>query len=311
MRWVPPWLARAYARLYATKRNETFGFPEAGTILQIKDERSLAKTLAKLKTSGCLTVRRDPIDPRRKLFKLVDPESLVLAMAIQSQAKSVDLTGKLSGALRFLDYYVNGAYAAYQYHRYSAPGRIDLSVRADQIPTWTALLSEKDTAISVDEMPAEKPAKVNIHLRSDFDEKLSESTWMIDGVRYLSPEALVVLGIARDSPSVEDTLAILIVQRTSLDWKKLVPLSEAYNAMRFLGCILDVVNFEWRKPLFPKSQIDRIFRQSDLRARVDFPSSLRTEPIEPRYESVASKWNLRLHLSHAVVSKVITDLVRA
>jgi len=311
MRWAPPWLARAYARLYAAKRNEMFGFPEAATILQIQDERPLAKTLAKLKVFGYLTVKRDPIDPRRKLFKLVDPESVVLAMAIQSQAKTADLTGKLNAALRFLDYYVNGAYAAYQFHRYSAPGKIDLSVRLDQMPTWVALLSEKDTAISLDEMPAQKPAKVNVHLRSDFEDKLSESTMLIDGVRYLSPEPLVVLGIARDSPTLEDTLAILIVQRTKLDWKKLISLSEAYNVLRFLGCILDVVNFECRKPLFSTSQIDKMLRQSDLRAHVDFPSGLRTEPVEPRYESVASKWNLRLHFSHAVVSKVITDLVRA
>lgn len=310
MKWIPPWVARAYARLYAAKRMDTFDFWEAGRILELKDKRQVAKRLTRLKTSGHLTARRDAVDPRRKLFKLVDPESIVLAMAIQSRARTADVSGKLKAASGVLDYYVNGAYAAYQYHHYSAPGRIDISVTAEQLPTWIALLSEKDVAISIDETPAENPAETNVSLRSDFDEKFSEHVRVIDGIEYLSPEVLVVLGITRDRPAVEDVLAILVLQRAKLDWKALTALSEAYNATRFVGCLLDVLNSETRKPLFSTTHIKKLLGESNLHARLDFPSSVRGEPVEGRYATISSKWNLRLHLSHAVVSKILTDLVR-
>ena len=310
MEWMPPWVAKAYARLYAAKRVDTFDFWEAGRILELKDKRQVAKRLTRLKTSGHLTARRDPVDARRKLFKLVDPKSIVLAVAIQSRAKTGDVPGKLKAASGVLDYYVSGAYAAYQYHHYSAPGRIDISVRAEQLPTWIALLSEKDVAISIDEIPAENPAETNVSLRSDFDEKFSEHVRVTDGIKYLSPEVLVILGITKDRPAVEDVLSILVIQRAKLDWKALTALSKAYNATRFLGCLLDVLNSETRKPLFPTAHINKLLRESNLLARLDFPSSVRGEPAEERYTTISSKWNVTLHLSHAVVSKILTDLVR-
>jgi len=310
MKWIPPWLARAYARIYAEKKTEAFEFSEAARILGIRDERPLAKILAKLKSFGHLTVRRDPVDPRRKLFRLVDPESITIALAIQSKAKTADLLEKLRAASGLLDYYLDGAYAAYQYHRYSAPGSVDISVTADQLPAWIALLSEKDVAISIDEVPAEKPAIVNIHLCSDFEEKLSENTRVIDGISNLSPEALAATGLARERPSLEDVLAILVVQRTKLDWTSLLALCDAYSSTRYLGCLLDILNSESGKPLFQPSLINRILRKSNLDAKLDFPSRSKGEPVEERYSAFSLKWNIRLHVSHAVVSKVITDLIR-
>jgi hypothetical protein len=310
MIWLPPWLAKAYAKIYSAKKTETFDFSEAAEILGIKDERPLAKTIAQLKGHGYLITRRDPVDPRRKLFTLIDPESSVLAMAIQSSARTDSPTSKIAAASGSLDYYMNGAYAAYQYHRYSAPGRIDISVRAEQLPAWIALVSGKGVALSIDDIPAEKAAENNIHLRSDFDEKLSQHARVIDGVKFLPPEILVVSGITRENPSLEDVLAMLVVYRTKLDWKKLLQLSQAYDAARFLGCILEVLNFEARKPLFEKNLIRKLLRQSNLGARLDLPASMKNEPVERLYEPISSKWNLRLHVAHALVSKILTDLVR-
>jgi len=313
MRWIPPWLAKAYARIYAEKKTDLFEFSEAARMLEVEDERPLAKTLALLKSSGYLTVRRDPADPRRKLFRLVDLVSVTLALAIQSKAKTTEPIAKMKAASGFLDYYVYGSFAAYQYHRYSAPGKLDLSVKADQLSTWIALLAEKDVALSIDEIPSEKPSALNIHLHSDFDEKLAqEHTKMIDGIRYLSTEALVVMGLVEegDGMGLEDILAILVVQRAELDWNKLLALSNAYNATRYLGCILAILNFESGKSLFKASLVNKIYGKSNLEAKVDFPSRLRAEPSEDRYSQVASKWNVRLHISRAVVSKIVTDLVR-
>lgn len=311
MIWTPPWLAKAYARLYASMGTSTFDYSQAGATLELKDKRLIATTLTKLRTSGHLTVRREPIDPRRKLFRLVDPQSVVLAMAIQSRATSNDVTGKLRAAFSTFDYYVNGAYAAYQYHHYSAPGSIDISVRPNQLFTWIALVSEPKVAVSIDDIPAERPAGTNVHLRSDFDEKFLEHLRVIDGIKFLSPEILIVLGFTRENPSLEDVLAMLIVQRRKLDWRKLFELAEAYNATRFLGCILEALNFESRRSLFEKNLVSKLLRQSNLDARLDFPAGMKPQPIERTYEDIASKWNLKLHLTHALVSKILTDLVRS
>jgi hypothetical protein len=310
MRWIPPWLARPYARLYKALGTKEFDYSKAGPIIDLEDKRLIATTLTKLRIFGYLTVRRDPVDPRRKLFRLIDPESIVLAMSIQSEAKVDDVIGKLRSASGSLDYYLNGAYAAYQYHRYSAPGRMDLSVRAAQLSTWVALLSGRGVSLSIDDIPAEKPAENNIHLRSDFDEKLSEHVRVINEIRYLSPEMLIVLGIAKANPSMEDVLALLVVQRKKLDWRGLLEVAEAYDATRFLGCILDVLNFESRRPPYESNLIRKMFKQSNLEARLDFPVSMRSQPTEKLYDPLASKWNLRLHLTHALVTKILTDLMR-
>jgi hypothetical protein len=167
-----------------------------------------------------------------------------------------------------------------------------------------------DVSLSIDDIPAEKPAENNIHLRSDFDENLSEHVRVIDGTKYLSPEMLVILGITRTNPRIEDVLALLVVQRRRLDWRGLLEVADAYNATRFLGCILDVLNLESHKPLFESTLIGKLLKRSNLVARLDFPASMRTQPPEKIYESVASKWNLRLHLTHALVTRILTDLVR-
>jgi len=310
MSWAPPWLARAYARIYAEKKSGFFEFSEAGRILETDTERALSKTLSKLKSLGHLRVKRDPIDPRRKIYNLVDPESITLALAIKSKTKNPGPFGKLKAALGFLNYYVNGAYAAYQYHLYLAPGSIDISVTHQQLPIWIALISEKDVALSIDDVPAEKPGRVNVHLISDFDEKLSENTRVIDGTRYLLPEALIVSGLASERPSIEDVLAILVTRRNKLDWEKLLILSDTYDVSRFLGLTLDLLNYESRKSLFKAALIDKIRRKSNLGPKVDFPISLKAETVEEKYASVSSRWNVRLHLSHAAVYKTISDLVK-
>ncbi len=313
MEWLPPWLARAYAKIYAEKKKEQFEFSEASRILAIQEERSLAKTLTRLKTSGHLTVRRDPIDARRKLFNLVDPASTVLAFAIQSRASSSELIDKLRSATDSLQYYLNGPYAAYQYHHYSTPGSVDISVTADQLPVWIALLSGKDTSTSVNELPSERRSAVNVHLRTDFEPKLAEKeTKLVEGVRYLSPELLIALGLAEGNPSLEDVLAVLVVQRKGLDWNKLLTLSRAYNTTRYLGFLIEVLNLESGKKLFDPKIIEKMAAGADLRVKLDFPmDKKKAEPQEEAYFAISSKWNLTSHVGRAVFSKIVTDLVRA
>jgi hypothetical protein len=311
MHWLPPWLARAYAKIYIEKRVDPFGFSEAAMILDISDERRLAKTLAMLRSSGYLQVTRDPVDLRRKLFNLLDPVSMTLAFAIQSKAKTLELSSKLRATFNFLRYYVGGAYAAYQYHRYLAPGNVEISVLPDELSTWVALVSDKDTAISVNESPAEKPSATNIHFKTDFDTRYNKDTLLIDGIAYLSPELLIARGLAENHPGLEDVIAILIVKRKKLDWGKLANLCEEYNTSRILVAILEMLNFESSRILFDQKRIKKIAPKADRKVRLDFPLDKKLEPPEAAYSAISSKWNVVPHFRRSFLSKLVTDLVRS
>ena len=48
------------------------------------------------------------------------------------------------------------------------------------------------------------------------------------------------------------------------------------------------------------------FKKSGRHA--DFPACVNAQPTERLYEESASKWNIKLHLAHVVVSEISTDL---
>jgi len=311
MQWLPPWQARAYARIYIDKKVTPFMFSEAAEILEISDERRLAKTLAMLRSSGYLRVTRDPTDSRRKLFNLMDPASTTVAFAIQSRAKGSELKDKLEAASAFLDYYVGGAYAAYQYHRYLAPASVDISVQANELSTWIALVSNKDTAISIDEIPAEKSSATNVHFKTGFDPQLINDTISKDGVKYLSPELLIANGLAENHPGLEDVIGILIVQRNKLDWNKLATLCEERNVSRILAATLEMLNLESSRILFDSKKIRKVATGASKRLRLDFPLDKKSELPEEAYSAISSKWNVVPHFRRSFLSKLVTDLVRS
>jgi hypothetical protein len=311
MQWLPTWLARIYTKIYLQKREDPFTFTEAAKILEISDERRLAHALARLRSYGYLRVTRDPTDSRRKLFNLLDPLSTTVAFAIQSRAKGPELKDKLEAASAFLDYYVDGAYAAYQYHRYLAPASIEISVRANELSTWIALVSNKDTSISIDETPAEKPSATNVHFKTDFDPQLVKDINSKDGVKYLSPELLIANGLAENHPSLEDIIGILIVQRKKLDWNKLATLCKERNVSRILAVIMALLNFESSRTLFGSKRIRKIAAGASKKLRLDFPLDKKSELPDEAYSAISSKWNVVPHFRRSFLSKLITDLVRS
>jgi len=106
-------------------------------------------------------------------------------------------------------------------------------------------------------------------------------------------------------------LAILVVQRKKLEWDELLTLCRAYNATRYLGFLLELLNFESGKTLFNPKRIKKIAARADVRAKLDFPVDKKSEPPEQAYSVISSRWNLVLHSRRALFSKIITDLVRA
>lgn len=279
-------------------------------MLEVSDERRLAKTLAELRTSGYLLVTRDPTDSRRKLFNLIDPINTTLAFAIQSRVENSEPIEKIKAASNFLRYYVSGAFASYQYHKYSASGSIDISVLHDDLPTWVAMISGKEVTISIDETPAERPSATNIHFKTDFDTRFEKETITISGIKYLSPELLIASGLAEIHPELVDLIAILIVQRKKLDWNKLGALCEEYNTSRTLAAIMDMLNLESSRTLFDQKTINKIGRNANRKRRLDLPPDRKLEPPDEAYSMISSRWNVVPHFNRSLLSKLVTDLVR-
>ena len=172
-----------------------------------------------------------------------------------------------------------------------------------------ALVSEKDTAISINERQAERPSELNVHLKTDFDQKLYEDTVSVEGVKYLSAELLIVLGLAQNNPSLGDVVAILVVQRNKLNWNKLESMCSAYGTTRYLGFLLELLNVESSKNLFDPKRIKKIAAGADFgQSWISRPIgnlSLRKKPILSFPQS--GTW---FHTSSPLLSKIVTDLVR-
>lgn len=313
MRWIPNWIAKGYSELYINKKTDVFEFEEAKKILGIEDKRVASNILTQLRERGFLISRRDPSDPRRKLYKLIDPESMILAFAVQNKARGKKVVDKLLASQRFgLSYVLGGAYAAYMYHGYAVPGKVDVYVNKEDLGRFVALLSESTIAISIDEIPAEKARREHVHVHSSLTQELIEESVIIDGLRYLKKEYLVAQGLKeQDEFSLTDAYAILITRRDEMDWENLLNLAERDDVLRELGCSLDLINFE--SSWFSRRRIEKIFMRVGQSPTITFPKDVETGPFskeKEHYEEIGKKWNMRIYLSRAFVSKIVEDMIR-
>lgn len=315
MRWIPNWLAAKYSLLHLSRGVEAFDFEEAKKIFKLEDKRVVSIILTQLRNRGFLISWRDSVDPRRKFFKLISPENVVFAFGVQNLTRDKTLFAKIQAASKHLNYVIGGAYASFKHHRYSTPGKIDIHVNKEDLEKWVALLTDKGTAISIDAIPSEKTRKENVHIHSDLtNDTLKEST-IIKAIKYLTPEILVIEGLKNeDQFSLTDALAILITKRDKLDYDKLLRLAEREGVTRKLGCVLEIINYEAGREMFPTRQIAEIQGRTDTSYLISFPKTIETAPFaeeeKEHYVNIGKRWNMKITLSKAFVSKIVTDLVR-
>lgn len=315
LRWIPNWLAEKYSLLYLSSRVEAFDFEEAKRVFKLEDKRIVSVILTQLRKRGFLISWRDSVDPRRKFFKLISPENVVFAFGVQNLTKSKSLFAKIQAASKHLDCVIGGAYASFKHHRYSTPGKIDIHVNKEDQEKWVALLTDKETAISMDTIPSEKTGKENVHIHSGLTNDMLEESTNINGIRYLTLEILVAEGLKSDDQfSLTDTLAILITKRDELDCDKLLRLAEREGVTRKLGCVLEIINYETGREMFPTEQIAKIQERTDTSYHISFPKTIETSPFaeeeKEHYVNIGKRWNMKIYLSKAFVSKIVTDLVR-
>lgn len=141
---------------------------------------------------------------------------------------------------------------------------------------------------------------------------LKEST-IVEGIRYQTPEALVIAGLeSEDRFGLMDALAILITKRDELDYDKLLRLAEREGVTRKLGCVLEMINYEAGREIFLNKQIAEIQGKTDTSYLMSFPKTIETTPFteeKEHYANIGKRWNIKIYLSKAFVSKIVTDLV--
>lgn len=308
MEWVPSWLAKICAILYVEKGMSWFSFNDAKTILGIKENDILSFRLTKLEKSGFLIAKRDAIDKRKKYFRVLNPNDVFFSYGIASQSPTKDVMQRLSVAAKKIVFVIGRAYAAYVHSGYSVPGKIDIYVKKENLDRCISLLSDKLTSVSVDDMLAEKIRKTNFHVHSSLTEEMMKDTVIVDGIRYESPESLIIKGLQEQSDfSLIDSFSVLIKKRKDIDFDKITKNAKSEMLEREFGASLELLNHEAKKKIFSDETIRKIRSKADLSKKKIFPKH-KTENND--YPHIGEKWNLQITLSRAFVSKIITDLVR-
>lgn len=310
MEWVPSWVAKSYAKLYAEKNTNWFDSEKAKSTLSIENKKVLSLRLARLEETGFLISKRDHVDRRKKYFRLIQPNDVIFSYGIRLLSSSEDVMERLAAAAsKNMDFVIGGNYATYVYTGYATPGKIDVYVNEEDKDRLISLLSDKFTSISVDDMLSEKITKTNVHIHSSLTKEIVDNSIELDSIRYVNPETLVIEGLTDQSEFLlTDTFALLIKKRKEFDFNKLLKIAKSENVERELGVCLEIINLESKKKFFDIDTISKINSSADLSRKKFFPKNITQETDE--YEALAYKWNLGITFSKGFISKIITDLVR-
>lgn len=309
MKWIPLFLAKSYASIYVEKNTQTFDFEEFKSILKIDNKIMLSKRLGRLEDAGFVVSKRDPVDRRKKYFRLIQPNDVIFAYGIRLLSSSEDAMDRLAAAAsKNMDFVIGGNYATYVYTGYATPGKIDIYVNEEDKDRLISLLSDRSTSISVDDILSEKITKTNVHIHSSLTKEMADNSTVLDGIRYVNPETLAIEGLIDQSEFLlTDTFSLLIKKRKELDFNKLLKIAESENVERELGVCLEIINLESRKKIFDIDIINKIHSSADLSRKKFFPKNKTEESKE--YENLSSKWNLGITFSSAFISKIILDLI--
>jgi hypothetical protein len=82
---LPKWLFLRYARIWKEKNSAEFGYDEIRALLRERDDRTLSVILSDLRRNGWLEVTLDPLDARKRTYRLRNPEEMVEEIARESK----------------------------------------------------------------------------------------------------------------------------------------------------------------------------------------------------------------------------------
>ncbi|OIO75574.1 MAG: hypothetical protein AUJ85_02745 [Elusimicrobia bacterium CG1_02_37_114] len=306
MRWLAPWLAEAYSKLYNKHKTEKFDFDTAMSILN-KSKKSVTKILNELEDRGFLISKRNEIDKRKRFYRLIPIEKVIEVYG--EGTESNDPIEKLKTTT--IPYVLTGNYASYLYTKYANPAKIEISVFKNDVETSIAYLKSKNIAIAVDDMLAE--GRNVIHIFTDLTEERFKDRIRQEGLSLEQIERLTISLLKRkDAFGLTDCLSLLLTKK--INWRKLVNLAKESNLLEEVGLLLEIVNTEIKKRIFSKQLIQKIEQQSskprkELHVRI-IRKDLFSKKEEIPYQDIGKKWNIDVVISRALITKVIEDLIR-
>ncbi len=77
---LPKWAMQRYAKLWGRFKTKEFIYEEASDVLKEKDPNLVSVVLSYLRKFGWITIKLHPIDTRKRIYKLKNPEKAVKEM---------------------------------------------------------------------------------------------------------------------------------------------------------------------------------------------------------------------------------------
>lgn len=344
VRWMPEWLARNYFKLHQEFDGEygstrPFAFPEAVNSLKVSKQVA-QKTLWELELRGFVTKRRSETNYRNRVYQMIQIADVMDALKSyfkfkKGQFEKLSLVKKI--CLLPWDYVLAGSSAAAYYHGYQSTGRVlKLMANPSDYGKIIALLSSKDTVVSTEAGIEYKRAKYYVRLLSlsyDWKELIQPAE---DGVNIERREYLLIDFLKQGTlASANEGVALIATNSKKINWSEVITLAEKNNLRRELGCLLDIINLEARKPVvepgvvlqleatpatnwfteFPAGQAEaykgishKIESQKHVLSKTELGELEEKRSKLVYYHTLGKKWVLTILLPRDVIRKTLQDL---
>lgn len=337
MKSLPRWLSTRYSVLYVNKDENPIRFEEVKKILNLNDTSTL-KTLSELAKSGALITKRDPLDERQKIYKLISPEDFHFAEGVQASLHDkASLQEKIRHMGKHLAYLITGDYAVLLHTKYVYPATIDIKVKNEEYTKWYTYLRDSQTHVALEPayMKQVKKYRNVVNLTNGLTEREFREKSEVDGL-FVEPLERLILGMVKrqNETSLSNAMASAVVGKTKINWKKLAKKSREANLNRQIGCLLEILNVEAKRNIFPQSLLE-MFTPKEKQPKTIFSThyiakvhELQTKTrdmftsesekqtamkeltrLTSTYKTLEEKWSLEIILPTHVPKKIVQDLV--
>lgn len=77
---IPKWAMLRYAKLWNKFKIQEFNYEDASNILKEKNGNLVSVVLSQIRKSGWLVIKLHPVDSRKRIYQLKNPEKAVMEM---------------------------------------------------------------------------------------------------------------------------------------------------------------------------------------------------------------------------------------
>ncbi len=252
--------------------------------------------------------------------------------------RGIGVAARLRALGKYVPYCLTGRTAAYFYSdwRYTSEKLFEIAIPESETPKVYAYLKNPRTYVSTTWATSrafeDYDEIVILHPRSDVHALSVRET---NALRVLAPENLLIELIeVSDELAVCDAVALLVAQRSALDWPLIIDQLAARKLIRPGGCLFEVTNAEARTAIIPVPIIQELFAKvavtpderpypfplhspatnsstgkTTRQARLmDATRVSETKAMSSNALAIASRWGIEWRLPAQPLRKVLADL---